>query len=208
VPLGAVRPDRLPHLGRQPPREGRAGPHEQEQQNALVLVVRAPLADAQRVGDAVREAALQHAVDLGGAEAHAAGVEDAVGAAQEGDLPRARVHADEVAVRPDAAEAREVGGAVAPAGPGSRAGGGVRRLVAPEEGGRVGEGGGADELARRAGGDLAPGRAAGLEGVEDADVDAEGRPLRAADVDGLKGVEAAEAAGLERGRVCVSVGDG
>lgn len=53
------------------------GSHLEEEQNALVLVLRAPLAHAQRVVDAVGEV-LEDGVDFCGAEPYAAGIQNSV----------------------------------------------------------------------------------------------------------------------------------
>lgn len=99
MPRRQTPPDRrtdLPHERRPEPVPG---PHEHEEEDALVRVLRPALADADRVRDGGD--ALDDAVDLGGPEAHARGVEHAVRAAQELDAAGVGVELDEVALRPD-----------------------------------------------------------------------------------------------------------
>ncbi len=95
-------------------------------------VVVPPLADDQGVLDFAE--GLDHPVDLGGADAHAAGVEGGVGAAVDDDAA-ARGDLDEIAVPPHPLEVVEVGLAILFA---------VR--IVPEAHRHGGEGTGADQL--------------------------------------------------------------
>lgn len=131
--------------------------HDDEEEDGFVLVVFPPAAHAQRVGEhGVERRSLDDVVDLGRAEADAARVEDAVGAAQDLDASGARVHEDEVVLGPDVEpvvlallsvlrgggmELLKVGLAVFA----------VVRGVAPEAARHRGEGVAADELAGLAG---------------------------------------------------------
>nr|POF13725.1 peroxisomal membrane protein 2 [Quercus suber] len=124
--------------------------HLEEQHDGLVGVLRAPAPDAQRVLDGGGAVGQHEVVDLGGAEAHARGLEDAVAAPEHDEPARARVHAHEVAVVPDAGEAVEVRRAVL-----GVAGG------APEAHRLAGEGPRAHQVARLAAGGFlhsSPGR--------------------------------------------------
>lgn len=138
--------------------------------------MRSPLADTDGIGNLFGEIPLEDRVDLGGPEAHAAGVQHAVGASEEGQILRGRVVDAEVAVRPDVFVAREVGRVVFRA---RRTGG---FFVPPEEHGHVGERGRGYEFA---GGSVGNGFSGtwGEKRVVELDVDAQGWTLRAADVD-------------------------
>lgn len=133
--------------------------HDDEEEDGFVLVVFAPAAHAQRVGEhGVEGGSLDDVVDLGRAEADAARVEDAVGAAQDLHALGMRIHKDEVVLGPDVepvvvvllvllsilrggAEFLKVGFAVFA----------VVRGVAPEAARHRGEGVAADEFAGLAG---------------------------------------------------------
>lgn len=52
--------------------------HQQKEKHRLICIVGTALADADRIGDFLRELRVDHVVDLAGAEADAGWVEDAV----------------------------------------------------------------------------------------------------------------------------------
>ncbi len=176
--------DRALNVTGQGRREALAGLHHAEEHDRLVRVLRPPLAHADRVAQ-LGKAVLEHAVDLGAAEAHARRVQDAVGAPQEDQLPRRRVDHDEVAMRPHVVVLLKVGREVA----------GARRVV-PEAHRHVGERGCGDEFAGRAVADRDAFDAAAAfdKGVVDGDGRAEGWALCAAYIDGRQGVLHPEAA--------------
>lgn len=93
--------NRLFHSPDESQAERNPGLHQQEENHRLVCVLGTALADADRVGDFLRELRVDHVVDLAGAESDAGWVEHAVGAAEEEDLFRYWVNADEVTVGPD-----------------------------------------------------------------------------------------------------------
>ena len=116
-------------VGGEAGRECVAGPEEEEEHDGLVVVGGPSLTDADAVFDGVRKVLVDNGVDLRGAEADAARVEDAVGAAEEDDGFGGGVGEDEVAVGPDVVEAGEIGGEVF-----------LMVVVAPKADGHVWEG--------------------------------------------------------------------
>ena len=100
VSLSQLDSDGLLHLADELPVELAARSHQQEQHDALVDVLRSPLPHADGVRDPVREVPLDDRVDLRGAEADAARVQDAVGPAEEGDPFGDGMHNAEVTVGP------------------------------------------------------------------------------------------------------------
>lgn len=89
-----------------------AGPHKQEQHDALVIVLWPTLANADGICDLLGEVAFNNGVDLGRPEAHTAGVEHAVGATEEGQVFGNRVVYAEIAVCPDVIVSGEVRGVI------------------------------------------------------------------------------------------------
>ena len=164
-------------------REFFAGFHQQEQHDALVIVVGPSLAHADGILNHVREMRVDDRVDLRAAEPYPTGVEDAVGAAEEDHVLGDRMEHDEVAVRPDALEAGKVAVEVA-----------LLAVLAPELHGHGGEGFCRDELAGDAVVDF-DADVAGFDGlVHHFHGDAEAEALAAADVYGEDWVAGSEGA--------------
>lgn len=85
-----------------------AGSHEQEQHHAFVIILRSSLADADRICDLVGKVALDDGIYLCRPKAHAAGVQDAVCAAEEGQVLGNGVIYAEVSMCPDVIVAGEI----------------------------------------------------------------------------------------------------
>lgn len=134
MPLGEIVPNRRFHLVNQLPIELVPRLHQQEQHDALVIVLWPPLPNAQRVRDSVDKVFLDDRVDLSRPEPYSRGIQHTVRPAEEVDITSHRVDAAEVAVRPDVVEAREVRGVE------FRTGACDGRLVAPEAARYIGEG--------------------------------------------------------------------
>jgi hypothetical protein len=204
VARAEISPDRGGDAGLQVGRAGNSWGHLEEEHDVLVGVVCAALADAQGVLDRRGEVLQQDVVDLGAAEAHARGFEDAVAAAEHHHAAGGGVEAHEVAVVPDAREALEVAAGVLgivvadgeECGVGAGRGGELGVGLGPEADGLGGEGFSADEVAGLAGGD---GMAVVVDG---ADGHAEAIDLDLALVDGGDG-----GGGAEEGDDVGSAGD-
>ena len=156
--------------------------HLQEQHDTLIRILRSPLPHADTVGD-LSEVRLNDRINIRRPEPHSAGIQYSVRAAKEQHLARHLVDLDEIAMGPDAREARVIRVLVL-----------FARVVAPEEDRLVRERRGSDEFAWLA---VRNGRArSALDGaVVDLEPRAYAGALTPADVDGLEGVLDAEAAG-------------
>ena len=93
--------NRLLNPAHQLRREFAPRPHEQEQHHRFISILGSSLAHADRVCDFIGESRVDYVVDLGRPESDPGWVEHSIRAAEEEDLLRDRVDADEVAVRPD-----------------------------------------------------------------------------------------------------------
>lgn len=185
VSRAQLPPDDALDLGPQLVVEVASGGGHDEEAHSLVGVRGASPADADGVLDLGREEAREDVVDLGAAETHARGLENAIGAAEHEERPGGRVRdLHKVAVVPDGAfDAADVSEALK-----------VGRLVfrvasGAEEGqGLAGEWGRADEVTRM--GRVGEGFA--REGVDGADGHAKARALDLADANGQEGARGAE----------------
>lgn len=160
--------------------------HEQKQDHILVEISRPPSAHTQSILDLLGEECQEEVIDLGGTEADASGLQEAVGAAQHQHSAGVGGDTEQIAVVPDAREAVKVRGAVF-----------LLAVGAPELDWHAGEGAGANQVT-----DVAGGR--GLSGVGvDGDRHAEADCLGLAGVDGDEGV-----GGAKEGDNVGAAGDG